>query len=281
MEKYLEEIREEQKASWNKSSHQWKQWDELIMDFLKPYGDEIIRKLHLKDTHVVLDVAGGTGEPGLTIASKLTKGRVIITDLADDMLVVAHENAKKRGIENVEFSACDVTELPFDDNTFDAISCRMGFMFFPDMLMAVKEMKRVLKPGGRIAASVWDAPEKNFWITALTKVIHQYMEFDMPPPGGPGMFRCAEPGLMTSLFKQAGLKNIMDKEVSGTLNCYTADTYWSYISTASQTAVGALSLLDNQTREKVKTDVYEAIHQRYPEGKVFVESAALVISGEK
>lgn len=130
MEKQLEEIREQQKATWNKFSTGWKKWDELTMDFLKPMGDTIIQQLKLRDTDVVLDVAAGTGEPGLTIASKLKNGKVIITDLADDMLVIAREKAASKGIKNVEFRACDVCELPFADNTFDAISCRMGFMFF-------------------------------------------------------------------------------------------------------------------------------------------------------
>src|SRR6188768_125282 len=104
MEQQLEAIREQQKAVWNKFSPGWKEWDEFTMAFLKPYGDEIIKQLKLKDTDVVLDVAAGTGEPGLTIASLVKKGKVIITDLADDMLVIAHENATTKGINNVEFS---------------------------------------------------------------------------------------------------------------------------------------------------------------------------------
>ena len=164
MEQRLEEISEHQKESWNKFSPGWKKWDDLIMAFLKPTGDEIIKRLKLKEDDVVLDIAGGTGEPGLTIASHLTKGKIMITDLAEGMLNTARENAAKRGIENVAFKACDVSKLPFEDNHFDAISCRFGFMFFPDMLLATKEMKRVLKPGGRIAIAVWHVPEKNFWV---------------------------------------------------------------------------------------------------------------------
>src|ERR1041385_6062386 len=108
MEQQLEDIREQQRNTWNKFSPGWKKWDDLTMDFLKPIGDEIIRQLALKDNDVVLDVAAGTGEPGLTIAEHLKYGKVIITDLADDMLVIAHENAARRGIRNVEFCACDV-----------------------------------------------------------------------------------------------------------------------------------------------------------------------------
>ena len=162
MEQQLEEIREQQKAAWNKFSPGWKKWDDLAMDFLKPVGDEIIRLINPKGADIVLDIAAGTGEPGLTIATMLKGGKVIITDLSEDMLEIARENAMNRGIQNIETRACDVCELPFADNTFDAISCRFGFMFFPDMLLAAKEMVRVLKPGGRIATSVWNVPEKNF-----------------------------------------------------------------------------------------------------------------------
>ena len=162
MEQQLEEIREQQKAAWNKFSPGWKKWDDLAMDFLKPVGDEIIRLINPKGADIVLDIAAGTGEPGLTIATMLKGGKVIITDLSEDMLEIARENAMNRGIKNIETHACDVCELPFADNTFDAISCRFGFMFFPDMLLAAKEMVRVLKPGGRIATSVWNVPEKNF-----------------------------------------------------------------------------------------------------------------------
>ncbi len=71
MEQQLEQIREQQKASWNKFSSGWKKWDELTMDFLKPMGTEIIRLLKPKGKDLVLDVAAGTGEPGLTIATML------------------------------------------------------------------------------------------------------------------------------------------------------------------------------------------------------------------
>ena len=102
MEQQLEDIREQQKTAWNKFSPGWKKWDDLNMDFLKPFGDEIIRLIDPKDADVVLDIAAGTGEPGLTIATMLKGGKVIITDLSEDMLEIALENAIKRGIKNIE-----------------------------------------------------------------------------------------------------------------------------------------------------------------------------------
>lgn len=281
MEQQLEIIREQQKASWNKFSPGWKKWDDLTMDFLKPMGDEIIRLLKPINNEVILDVAGGTGEPGLTIASMLTDGKVSITDLAEGMLEIARENAMLRGIKNIETRACDVCELPFDNNTFDAISCRKGFMFFPDMLLAAKEMTRVLKPGGRIAASVWNVPEKNFWITAIMGTISRNIELPPPPAGSPGMFRCAEDGFMSDLFSKAGLKNISLYEIAGKLNSKTTDVYWEMMTEIGAPIVAALSNADDAVREKIKKEVYHVVGEKYPDGNVIMDSSAIVIYGEK
>lgn len=281
MKQQLEEIREQQKASWNKFSPGWKKWNDLMMDFLKPVGDEIIRSINPKDADVVLDIAGGTGEPGLTIATMLKGGKVIITDLSENMLEITKENAKQRGISNIETRACDVCELPFADNTFDAISCRFGFMFFPDMLLAAKEMARVLKPGGRIAVAVWNGPEKNFWVTVTGDTINRNMQLPAPQPEAPGMFRCAKEGLIQGLFQQAGLKNTSEKEVTGKLKSGTTDAYWNMMTEVAAPFVAALSQADDAMKEKIKREVYQAVNQKFPDGNIIIDSSALVIYGEK
>ena len=102
------------------------------MAMLKPTGDAIMDHLGATGESVVLGGAAGTGEPGLSNAKHLHGGKVIITDIAGKMLDVAREKAAAEGITNVEFREADAHDLPFDDNTFDEVSCRMGFMFFPD-----------------------------------------------------------------------------------------------------------------------------------------------------
>jgi len=281
MEQHHKEISEQQKASWNKFSPGWKKWDREFMEFLKPMADEIIRLLHPKESDIILDIAAGTGEPGLTIATNLTGGKVYITDLAEDMLGVAKENAAKYGITNVEFLACDVCELPFPDNTFDAISCRLGFMFFPDMQLAANEMARVLKPGGRIATSVWGGPEKNFWVTAMGGTINRNMQLPTPPPDAPGMFRCAKNGLIEELFQNAGLKNTMEIELPGKLNCGTTDVYWNMMTEIAAPFVSALSKADEEMVQKIRTEVYELVNQKFPEGNVIFDGSSLVVYGEK
>lgn len=280
MNPQLEEIREQQKESWNKFSPGWKKWDDLVMDFLKPMGDEIIAGIKPSGNDKVLDIASGTGEPGLTIATMLRKGTVTITDLSDDMLLIAKENADRRGITNIETLACDVCELPFADNHFDAISCRFGFMFFPDMQLAANEMLRVLKPGGRIATSYWNIPEKNFWVTSVMGTINKNMELPQPPSGAPGMFRCCKPGLMKEIFKNEGFKNIAEKEVASKLNSGTVETFWNMMTEVGAPIVAALSKADDDLKEKIKKEVFELVKSKYP-GYVAIDASAIVISGEK
>jgi len=281
MEQQLQDIREQQKQSWNKFSGGWKKWDDLTMDFLRPMGLEIIDQINPHGSQVILDIAGGTGEPGLTIAKMLDGGKVILTDLAEDMLKIAKENAAARGISNVETKACDVCELPFQDNSFDAVSCRFGFMFFPDMQMAANEMYRVLKPGGHIATSVWNIPEKNFWVTATMGTITKNMDLPPNPSGAPGMFRCSKPGLMKEIFEKAGFKNVTEKEVPTKLRSGTIDRYWGMMTEVGAPIVAALSKADDEMRAKIKKEVFELVAQRYPGDDVAIDASAIVIAAEK
>jgi len=281
MKQQLQEISEKQKESWNQFSPGWKKWDTEILDFMKPMGDAMIDLLKPKGSEIFLDIAGGTGEPGLSIAAKLKGGKVIITDLANGMLNIARENASKRGITNVEFQVCDVSELSFADNTFDGVSCRMGFMFFPDMLIASKEILRVLKPGGRFATAVWSGPEKNFWVASIGGAINKNMELTPPPPGAPGMFRCAKSGLMMDIFQQAGFKNVSEKEVIGELKCGSAEGLWTMMTEIAAPFSAALNKADDAMKEKIKREVYEMVNEKYPAENIIMDGSSLIIYGEK
>lgn len=281
MDQKFQEIRENQKSSWNKFSPGWKKWQVEIHDHMKPAADEIINLIKPEGSQVILDIAAGTGEPGLRIASMLSGGKVIISDLSDDMLDIARENAFEKGITNVEFRACDVCELPFADNTFDAISCRMGFMFFPDMLLAAKEILRVLKPGGRFATAVWSTPDKNFWVTAVSGSINRNMQLTPSHPEAPGIFRCAKSGLMTGILNQAGFKNISEKEVDCKLKCGKADIYWQIMTEIAAPVVAALSKADDAMKEKIKEEVYKLVNEKYTNGNVIMDGCSILIYGEK
>lgn len=281
METKLQEIRNQQKSSWNKFSPEWQKWDDLLMTSLSPLKDEIIRLLKLEDDDIVLDIASGTGAPGLDIAEKLENGKVFITDLSENMLAFAQENADERNIKNIETKVCDACELPFPDKTFDGISCRLGFMFVPDLQMAAKEMYRVLKDGGRIALSVWDVPEKNFWATAIGTSISKNLNIPPPSPETPGLFRCSKNGMVQDLLQKAGFEETAEKEVDVTLNFGNAETYWNMTTDVTAPLALALEKADPELKEKIKNEVYQKINQKYPDGNVKMGGSTLLIYGQK
>ena len=281
MELQQEQIREQQKQLWNKVSPGWKKWDRFIMEFLRPMGNAIIDQLKIKEDDIVLDVAAGTGEPGLSIAAIAKKGKVVGTDLSNEMLQIAEANAASKELKNYSTRVGDVCELPFDADTFTKISCRLGFMFFPNMQLAAKEMYRVLKPDGRIAIAVWSTPDKNIWYTAMAGVMNKYIETPPPAPDAPEMFRCAVPGVMADVFAEAGFKHIGEKELTGKVDFIDADTYWRNRTELSETLVAALARVDEATVAAIKNDVYAVINENSTNGRALLDWGVNIIYAEK
>ncbi len=189
-----DEIRDRQRATWAGLSAGWEKWDSVIMDQLGPVGEAMIERLDVAEDHHHLDIASGTGEPGLSIARRLPRGRVVLTDLVAEMLDIAARRANAQGIDNIETKVCSADDLPFDDATFNSVSVRFGYMFFPDVAKATAEFARVLKPGGRLCSSVWVKPEENPWTSIAMQAIATEVAVAPPVPDGPNMFRCAAPG---------------------------------------------------------------------------------------
>ena len=153
-------------------------YDNPAMRFFPFCGDRMISHLQPKPGFKVLDIATGTGAVALPAAQAIAPtGRVQAIDLAENMLDIAAANLKRAGIDNVDFHAMDATRLDFKSRYFDAITCSFGIFFLPDMLAALKEWVRVLKPGGlcyfaaenRIRA--WDGHYNLPLVTMLPKPV--------------------------------------------------------------------------------------------------------------
>jgi len=281
MKENLQGISDSQKEAWNNVSNAWKKWNDFTMNFLSPMGEAIIKALDIKNNDLVLDIASGTGEPAFSIAGIAKNGRVYATDLSEEMLNIARTNADKINIRNIEFKAANVSDLPFENNFFDKLSCRMGFMFFPDLQLAANEMFRVCKGGGKVAVSVWDSAEKNDWSTTMTKALSKHIEIPKPSTDAPGMFRCAVPGFVKKLFENAGFKNVKEETISGKIDFGTPQNYWLNRTEMSETAISLLKKADETTVNKIKHDLLEDCDRMLVNGKLIMNYGAIIISAEK
>ncbi len=276
-----DEIRDAQRASWAGLSAGWEKWDSVIMDQLGPVGAAMIERLDIGSDQQHLDIAAGTGEPGLSIARLSPGGRVVLTDLAAEMLDVAARRAEAQGIANVETRVCSADDLPFDDGTFDSVSVRFGYMFFPDVIKATAEFARVLRPGGRLCSSVWIKPDENPWTSIAMQAIATEVVVAPPDPDGPNMFRCAAPGYVSALYEAAGLRDVVEWELGVELVTASPEQYWEMISEHVSLAVAALQRVDGPARERIRAEAIAKVRAFERGGRVRVPGVARCIVGTK
>lgn len=274
-----DEIVHAQRVAWDGLAAGWATWDRVIMDQLAPVGAEMIEALGIGTDQQHLDIASGTGEPGLTVARLAPAGRVVLTDLSPEMLGVAARRARELHLTNVDTSVCRADALPFADASVDSVSVRFGYMFFPDLDSATAEFARVLRPGGGLAASVWIRPDANPWTSITMQAIGSEVQLPAPDPDGPNMFRCAAPGQVAQLFDRAGLIEVDEWDVDVELVTATAEEYWAVLSEHVSLAVAALARADDASRGRIRDRAIAAVREYELDGAVRVPGAARVIVG--
>lgn len=198
---------------WTGAAEAWRANHDVFAECSKHVTAAIVEAADLAPGQHVLDLAGGTGEPSLTVARRVSPGgTVICTDLVEGMLAAAEENAKKVGLTNVTFQQADMEDIPFEDNRFDRVTSRFGIMFPPDPLRALSEIRRVLKPGGRAAFTVWSPAAENPNFSVMNGVLGAHGLLQPPPPGAPTPFTFAEPGSLSAKLREAGFNDVREEK---------------------------------------------------------------------
>jgi len=176
---------------------------------------------------------------------------------------------------------CPAEDLPFDDASFDLVAVRFGYMFFPDLSKATDEFVRVLKPGGRLCASVWVNPDDNPWTTIAMQAITTEKALAPPDPDGPNMYRCAAPGQVSALYEGAGLRDVAEWDVAVELVLESPEQYWEMISEHVSLAVAALQQVDEAARERIRAAAIAKVSAFEQDGQVRVPGLARCIVGTK
>ena len=274
-------IRDKQRIIWDQFAAGWKKWDTELLDWHGPFGEALIKDARLHPGASMLDVASGTGEPGLTAAALVPDGHVVLTDISAGMLKVAEAKALARGLQNVRFEVCDAAALPLEDESFDAVFCRFGFVFFPGISPALREMVRTARPGARITAAVWGPAAENPWASLILGTLAQHTELTARPAGTPGLFRYSAAGLMSRMFREAGLVDVSERKVSTDLVQASPERYWEFMTEIATTVAVGLASADRDTRELIRSDVFRLLGRYEHDGAIRLRSTATIVAGTR
>lgn len=268
---------------WNDNAAAWREHSSTIRTMFAPLTAAIIEAAGIQAGQSVLDVAGGPGEPSLTIAEVVgPTGSVTCTDAVAEMVAAAENEAKYRGLTNVSFQQCLADALPFPDNTFDAAVSRLGAMFFPDVLAAFREMLRVVKTNGAVCLVVWGRNELNPFTTIITKVMSRYLPMPPAEPDAPGAFRFSAPGKLAGLLTEAGAKDVRERDLNFRIEArITAEQFWLMRAGTSGTLREKLAKLSNADAQQVAVDVQEAVREYFPNDQMSFPAQMFVVSGRK
>jgi len=266
---------------WRESAFYWQKHLATIRTMFQPVTEALIGDAGIVEGHSVLDVAGGSGEPSLTIAETVgSTGSVMCTDVVAEMVAAAEMEAQRLGIENVKFQRCSADSLPFESKSFDAVVCRLGAMFFPDPPAALREMLRVTKGNGTLAFAVWDKSELNPFAYAVTKVVARY--FDVPPadPNVPGAFRFAEPGVLATILKNAGAIDVKERPLKFHIAApISPKEFWEMRSETSGTLREKLATVASDQADLVAGEVQEAVREFFPNNQMNFPAQMIIVSG--
>ena len=203
-------LRAEMLERWDRVAPGWgrraAQWREIAM----PVSAWMLEQLALQPGQQVLELAAGTGDTGFLAAELIQPGGTLVSsDASEAMLAVARERARAQGIENVEFRRLELEWIDLATASVDALVCRWGVMLSVDPGAALRECRRVLRPGGRLALAVWDEPARNPWATLPTRALVELGLASPPDPSAPGMFALADPERLYELLGDAGFVEVV------------------------------------------------------------------------
>lgn len=273
---------EEQRASWDAAAGGWKKWDWWLDSNMAAIDHHLLERAGVNEGGNVLDLGSGSGNPAILAARRVGPGgKVTGLDLSERMLNVAREKVEAAGMTNVSFHSCDVCSIPHGDGEFDAATSRFCFMFLPRLDSALGETRRVLKKGGRFAAAVWAAPEKNPAMSLPVRVLKEFLDIPQPPPSAPGLFSLGRPGALKEKMERTGFAGVTEEDIPVEWKYSSSSQFLECMRDMAAPMRTMFTKLAPRERAEAEIRILEEV-ERFREGEgIRIPGEAIIVSGEK
>lgn len=261
--------------------HSWGQRTAAYTDYAAPrtaaYTDLLLNRIGLRDGERVLDVACGPGVVALPAAAAVAaRGHVVATDLAPEWGAVVERRAAEAGLTNVAFMAMGAEALDLPDVSFDVVLCQFGLMFVPEPVTALREMRRVLRSGGRLGVVVWSTAET----VPCVAVPHRVLAAILPPPTPqerlPGPLELSRAGLLEELVAEAGFRAIAVERQTCDYIVEDPEMLWRYHADEGPPPMrAAVAALDPAARRDLHDQMMAAAEAYRRAGSIRLPSEAI------
>jgi ubiquinone/menaquinone biosynthesis C-methylase UbiE len=234
---------------WSMVAPTWEASRDRLFENLRSVSEWLVDHVGPEAGQTILELTAGPGETGFLAASRLgPSGRLISSDFAPAMVEAARRGAAERGLDNVDCRVIDATDIDLPDDSVDGVLSRFGLMLIPAREQAMREIRRVLRAGGRCAYATWGPPERNPW---LIQMVAALLQNGWTPPGDPaapgGVFSLAAGDHNRELAAGAGFADITVEELEGVMRFEDPDDYWTLsTSVAGPVAEFVASIGDSQ-----------------------------------
>jgi ubiquinone/menaquinone biosynthesis C-methylase UbiE len=238
-------------------------WDEH-QDFVDARGAALTEQLLLLASPApgerVLELACGAGGVGIAAAQRVGEtGEVVLSDVAPAMVAIAAARVAELGLRNVSARVLDLEQIDEPDACYDVAVCREGLMFVVDPARAARELRRVLRPGGRVAIAVWGPRERNPWLAVVFDAVSVELGTPVPPPGVPGPFSLDDAGRLEALLAGAGFSAVDVQEVSTPYRAASVEEWWSRTAALAGPLARRLSTLPEPVAQALRERARNAV----------------------
>jgi ubiquinone/menaquinone biosynthesis C-methylase UbiE len=276
--------KESQRQCWDSVSEGLEKWWKTIENGAQNVSDRLIELAHIKSGDKILDIATGVGEPAITAAKKVgNDGHVMATDISLGMLSIAKQRAASLGLESImEFKEGDAETIDLPASSFNAVLCRWGLMFLPNLSGVLSSIHNTLVPDGYLAAADWATPDKVPFVGLAISTVRNETHAPPPPPATPGPFSLADENQLGNSLIEIGFKDVHTEHLNTVFEFNSAEEYTQFIKEIAAPVIGMLADETKSRQDEIWNKVTDAA-KKYSDdrGHVKFSNEAICISGRR